>query len=65
MIKLEDIIAVTEGYIAIMNGLDRSIIINNYRLEDSALSYNLLKCKVRTIRAEDDTTLIWLEGYGD
>ena len=65
MIKLEDIIAVTEGYIAIMNGLDRSIVINKYRLEDSALSYNLLKCKVRTIRAKDDTTLIWLEGYGD
>lgn len=65
MIKLEDIIAVTEGYIAIMNGLDRSIVINNYRLEDSALSYNLLKCKVRTIKAENDTTLIWLEGYGD
>lgn len=65
MIKLEDIIAVTEGYIAIMNGLDRSIVINNYRLEDSALSYNLLKCKVRKIRAKDDTTLIWLEGYGD
>ena len=34
MIKLEDIIAVTEGYIAIMNGLDRSIVVNTYRLED-------------------------------
>ena len=65
MIKLEDIIAVTEGYIAIMNGLDRSIVINTYRLEDSALSYSLLGRKVRTIRAKDDTTLIWLEGYGD
>lgn len=65
MIKLEDVIAVTEGYIAIMNGLDRSIVINTYRLGDSALSYSLLGCKVRTIRAKDDTTLIWLEGYGD
>lgn len=65
MIKLEDIISVTEGYIAIMNGPDRSIVINTYRLEDSALSYSLLGRKVRTIRSKDDTTLIWLEGYGD
>ena len=65
MIKLEDIIAVAEGYIAIMNSLDRSIAINTYHFEDSALSYSLLECKVIKIRAKDDTTLIWLEGYGD
>ena len=65
MIKLEDIIAVAEGYIAIMNGLYRSIAINTYRLEDLALSYSLLGCKVRIIREKDDTTLFWLEGYGN
>lgn len=65
MIKLDYVIAITNGCIAIMNGVHQSILIDTYHLEDFALSDNLLKCDVKEMRAKDGIILVWLEGYGD
>lgn len=65
MIKLEDLLAVANYYIAIMNGVNRSIMINVCRLEDLSLSDSLLKRNIKRMEAKDDIILVWLEGYGD
>ena len=64
-IKLEDLLAVANYYIAIMNGIHRSIMINVCHLEDLSLSDSLLKRNIKRMEAKDDIILVWLEGYGD
>jgi hypothetical protein len=65
MIKLEDLLAVAKHYIAIMNGVRQSIVVNIYHLEDLSLSDSLLKRNIKEMEAKDNIILVWLEGYGD
>ncbi len=65
MIKLEDLLAVAKHYIAIMNGVHQSIVVNIYHLEDLSLSDSLLKRNIKEMEAKDNIILVWLEGYGD
>lgn len=65
MIKLEDLLAVAKYYIAIMNGVHQSIVVNIYHLEDLSLSDSLLKRNIKEMEAKDNIILVWLEGYGD
>ena len=65
MIKLEDLLSVAKNYIAIMNGVHQSIVVNVYHLKDSSLSDSLLKRNVKEMEARDGIILVWLEGYGN